>query len=70
MNNIYILKNANVKTIVNCEVAQKIDIMVEYGKISKIGINQQQTGTKVFDYSGRYIIPGLCEIHSQNGVLL
>ena len=45
------------------------DLLIENGKISKIGINiQAPTGAEIIDASGRYIYPGLVAVMTAIGV--
>ena len=59
-----LLKNATVFTE-NCRF-EKTDIKIENGKITEAGTNL--TDTKVMDLTGKYIIPGLVDIHTHGAV--
>jgi len=66
---VYLLKNATIWTVnSNFQVLDNSDIILENGKISKIGQNLQQAGAVVIDATGKYITPGLVDMHSHLGV--
>lgn len=43
--------------------AQKADLLIEDGKIAAIG-NIDRTGAKIMDCTGKYIMPGLINMHA------
>ena len=45
-----------------CQV-QKADLLIEDGKIAAIG-NIDRTGAEVMDCTGKYIMPGLINMHA------
>jgi imidazolonepropionase-like amidohydrolase len=46
----------------------KGDILIENGKIKKIGENIEEKGAEVIDATGKYIFPGFIDAHSHIGV--
>ncbi|MFR7597015.1 MAG: hypothetical protein ACLUVI_07870 [Acutalibacteraceae bacterium] len=43
--------------------AQKADLLIEDGKIAAIG-NIDRTGAEIMDCTGKYIMPGLINMHA------
>ena len=50
-------------TIVNADEVKKSDILIVDGKISEIAENLQDDNAEIFDASGKYVLPGLIDLH-------
>ena len=60
-----ILKNVNVfDGKPESAILNNVDILIENGLIKKIGKNIEDKYAKVVDLSGKYVIPGLINLHS------
>ena len=57
----YLLKNG---TVVSSGMSRKMDILVEGGKIVKIGENLCEPGAEVVDVSGKLLFPGFIDGHT------
>ncbi len=58
-----LIKNATVMTAVN-GTKQNTDILVQNGKISRIGKNLNAGNAQVIDASGKFVTPGIIDAHS------
>jgi imidazolonepropionase-like amidohydrolase len=58
-----LLKNANVLTMETRELLLGADLIFEDGKILKIAKNIDGAGSKSVDCTGKYLIPGLFDMH-------
>jgi len=58
-----ILKNAGILTMEIPEILQGYDLMFENGKILKITQSIETEGAKVVDCMGKYLMPGLFDMH-------
>ena len=45
------------------KINDKLDMLVEDGKISKLGKNLKADKAEIFDFSGKIIVPGLIDMH-------
>ena len=59
-----LIKNATVWTSENGEVLKNTDVLIEDGKISKIGKNIAARKAKVIEGSGKYLTAGIIDEHS------
>ncbi len=50
-------------TIVNADEVKKSDILIVDGKISEIAENVQDDNAEILDASGKYVLPGLIDLH-------
>lgn len=62
----YVIKNGTLYTMGHQGVIQA-DLLVENGKIKKIGKNLPEEGAKVIDASGKCVTPGFVDAHSHIG---
>lgn len=62
-----LIKNATIFNAIDPEPFEG-DILVEGGKIKKIGKNLKQSRAEVFDASGLYAFPGFIDAHSHLGM--
>lgn len=51
-------------TIINHEISSKADILIEEGKIVKIGNGLEKTGCEIFDAENCLLIPGGVDVHT------
>ena len=58
-----ILKNANILTMEAPEILQGFDLLFEQGKILQIAKDIEVDGAKVVDCSGKFLMPGLFDMH-------
>ncbi len=58
-----LIKNATVMTAAT-GTKTNTDILIQNGKIAKIGKNLSAPGAMVFDATGKYVIPGIIDAHS------
>jgi Tol biopolymer transport system component len=66
------LKNANIITMRNNEIIESGTVLIKNGRLTYVGESEKVTipkGTKVIDMKGKYIIPGLIDMHSHLGIL-
>jgi imidazolonepropionase-like amidohydrolase len=59
-----LFKNATVWTNEKEGILQNTDILVQKGKITKVGKNLSASGVKVIDANGMHLTPGLIDEHS------
>ncbi len=60
-----ILKNVNIfDGKAESAILNNVDVLIENGLITKIGKNIEDKSAKVVDLSGKYVIPGLINLHS------
>ncbi len=60
----YLLKNAVLLDGTrNMTPRPQTDVLVEDGRIAAVGQNVAPGGAKVIDLSGKYLMPGLCNLH-------
>ncbi|MEH7416681.1 amidohydrolase [Neobacillus drentensis] len=63
-----LLKNANVHPVTS-EPLKATDILIESGKINKIGKNLRTDSTvKIIDCTGMYLFPGFIDVHTHLGL--
>lgn len=55
--------NGNLIDIINKEILERHSIILEDGKIAKIGKDLDTTGMEVIDLDGKYVSPGLFNAH-------
>lgn len=58
-----IYKNCNLIDGLNNPVKSNISVAVENGKIAEIGTNLDETNCKVIDLKGKYLMPGMINLH-------
>lgn len=58
-----IYKNCNLIDGLNNPVKPNISVAVENGKITEIGSNLDETNCKVIDLNGKYLMPGMINLH-------
>jgi len=63
----YLLKNATV-LIGNGEHINHADVLIEQGKITQVGVDIVAENIKTIDAEGKWITPGLIDVHSHLGV--
>ncbi|MBO6001117.1 MAG: dihydropyrimidinase, partial [Spirochaetales bacterium] len=51
-------------TLVDENSSKKADLLIEDGKISKIGENLKSDGAKVIDANGMLVMPGIIDAHT------
>ena len=66
-NNTTLIKNATVLTGTG-ERLDNADVLMEDGKIKQVGQNISASGATVIDGSGKWVTPGLIDVHSHLGV--
>jgi len=59
----FLIKEATLLDPINSENGSVRDILVENGRIVRIGENIQTKGHEVFDCKGKYVTPGLIDMH-------
>lgn len=59
-----LIKNATVWTMEADEIMEGTDVLLENGKISKIGKNLNAAGAKIIDGTGKHLTPGIIDEHS------
>ncbi|HZY81173.1 MAG TPA: amidohydrolase family protein [Cyclobacteriaceae bacterium] len=59
----YIIKNVGIVTMKNPEVRNGQSVLIENGRIQKIAGEIQNQGATVIDGSGKYLMPGLTDMH-------
>ena len=57
-----LLKNAHVVDP-SVELDGRVDVLVEDDKIAAVGENLSHEGAEVVDLSGKYLVPGLVDMH-------
>ncbi len=62
-----LLKNGTIWTATG-QVFANHDILLENGKISQIGANIVSPGAQTFELNGKYVTPGIVDMHSHVGV--
>jgi imidazolonepropionase-like amidohydrolase len=68
MNNKILLKNANVYPVTS-KPTKDTDILIENGKIKKIGRNlKPELTVKIMDCTGLYLFPGFIDVHTHLGL--
>jgi imidazolonepropionase-like amidohydrolase len=60
----WLLKNATVWTNEADGVLQNADVLIQNGKIARVGKNLSQQGAVVVDATGRHVTPGIIDEHS------
>ena len=60
-----LIKNGNI-VLPDCSGFAQIDVLIENGKILSMGNNL--LGDNVFDAKGKYILPGLIDIHNHGSI--
>ena len=45
------------------DLKRKADVLLEKGRVSKVGRVVAQEGWRVVDVSGMYVVPGLIDMH-------
>lgn len=65
----FIIKNATVWTNESQGIVTNTDVIVEQGKIKKIGKNLSATGLKVIDGTGKHLSSGIIDEHSHIALL-
>ncbi|MEK7257815.1 MAG: amidohydrolase family protein, partial [Bacteroidota bacterium] len=63
-----LLKNATVWTCEKEGILQNADVLLENGKIAKIGKNLSATNATIVDATGKHVTPGIIDEHSHIGV--
>jgi len=64
-----LVKNATIWTVASQGTLQKADLLVENGKISKIGAGlTAPAGTIVIDAAGKHVTPGIIDCHSHTAI--
>lgn len=58
-----LIKGATVLTVTNGTL-ENTDVLVEKGKIARIGSNLTARGARVIDASGQFLMPGIIDAHS------
>jgi len=58
-----LFKDVNVIPMDEEKTLENVDVLVEDGKISRIGQGVPPEGAEVIKCDGKYLIPGLCEMH-------
>lgn len=64
----YLIKNGTIYTMGDAGVVTG-DVLVDNGKIVKIGINIQADGAEIIDAEGKCVVPGFVDAHSHIGGL-
>lgn len=64
----YLLKNATVWTNEREGILKNTDVLIQNGKIAKIGTGLKQDGAIVIDASGKHVTPGIIDEHSHIAV--
>lgn len=59
-----LIRNVSIITMTKETVDAPQDILIDNGKIAQIGRNLQQKGAAVVDGTGKYVIPGLMDMHA------
>ena len=62
-----LIKNATVWTSEDAGVLENTDVLLENGKITKIGKDISASGAKVVDGTGKHLTPGIIDEHSHIG---
>ena len=60
----FLLKNATVWTNEREGILQNADVLIQNGKIAKVGKGIEQAGAVVIDATGRHVTPGIIDEHS------
>lgn len=60
----YLLKNATVWTNEREGILENADVLIQNGKIAKVGTGLKQDGAIVVDATGKYVTPGIIDEHS------
>lgn len=59
-----LIKNATVWTMEDDGILEGTDVLIEEGKIKRIGKNLNARGARVIDGTGKYLTPGIIDEHS------
>ncbi|MDX1406750.1 MAG: amidohydrolase family protein [Saprospiraceae bacterium] len=62
-----LIKNGTVLTVTNGTLAET-DVLIENGKISRIGKNLRARDVRTVDATGMYVMPGIIDAHSHIGI--
>jgi len=59
----YLLKNITVLDKTSEHNGKKVNVLIENGKISKIGAAVEDAALEIIDFSGSYLAPGFCDLY-------
>ena len=59
----YLLKNITVLDKSSEHNGKKVNVLIENGKIAKIGTAVEDAAAETIDFSGSYLAPGFCELY-------
>lgn len=59
----YLLKNITVLDKTSEHNGKKVNVLIENGKIVKIGAAVENAATETIDFSGSYLTPGFCDLY-------
>jgi dihydroorotase len=59
----YLLKNITVLDKTSEHNGKKVNVLIENGKIAKIGAAVEDAALEIIDFSGSYLAPGFCDLY-------
>jgi dihydroorotase len=59
----YLLKNITVLDNTSEHNGKKVNVLIENGKIAKIGAAVEDAALEIIDFSGSYLAPGFCDLY-------
>jgi dihydroorotase len=59
----YLLKNITVLDKTSEHNGKKVNVLIENGKIAKIGATIEDAAAETIDFSGSYLTPGFCDLY-------
>lgn len=62
-----LIKNGTVLTVTKGTL-ENTDVLIQNGKISRIGKNLRARGVEVIDATGQFVMPGIIDAHSHAGI--
>ncbi len=63
-----LIKNGTLYTMEKEGILQKADLLIDQGKILKIGTDLEASGAEVIDASGKLVFPGFIDAHTHLGM--
>lgn len=60
---IYIIQNVSILTMMNSELIKNQSVLIENGIIQKIGTDVQNQNATIIDGTGKFLMPGLTDMH-------
>jgi imidazolonepropionase-like amidohydrolase len=59
----YLIKNVSIITMMDSVLLKNHNVLIENGTIQQIGIDVQKAGASIIDGTGKFLMPGLTDLH-------